>query len=219
VLAEFHKTGFSPPKSLVALPTRGVLGEAVLGSCPSAEKIDLTRFWNWADAPADVAPEIAPVTLPTTGPSRLAGITGPSALTGIAPLINNINANPAVPGSDALVLQGLIKAAAEQQGFSPELTGASILGTLLKNTQDIAGQGRADAFKITRDLNAQAMATVGNIVGGIYGGNPEAGSQAASSVYGTGGGEKKEEKPKEEKKEEKPKEDGGEEGGSGGGGG
>src|SRR5690606_36071277 len=68
---------------------------------------------------------------------------------------------------------------------STDLTGATVLGTLLKNTQDIAGQGRADAFKITRDLNAQAMATVGNIVGGIYGKNPTAGSDAASAVYGT----------------------------------
>jgi hypothetical protein len=189
-LTEFHKTGFSPPKSLVALPTRGVLGEAVLGSCPSAEKIDLTRFWNWADAPADTAPEISPVTVPTTQPSLLAGVQGPSALTGITPLINNINASPTVPGSEGTVLQSLIKAASEQAGFSPDLTGASILGTLLKNTQDIAGQGRADAFKITRDLNAQAMATVGNIVGGIYGKNPQAGSQAAASVYGNAGATK-----------------------------
>jgi hypothetical protein len=186
-LTEFHKTAFSPPKSLVALPTRGVLGEAVLGSCPSAEKIDLTRFWNWTDAPADTATEISPIAMPTMGPSLLAGAQGPAALAGITPLINNINASPTVPGSEGAVLQALVKAASEQAGFSPDLTGATILGNLLKNTQNIAGQGRADAFKITRDLNAQAMATVGNIVGGLYGGNPQAGSQAAASVYGNAG--------------------------------
>jgi len=184
-LTKFHQTGFSPPVSLVALPTRGVLGEAVLGHCVSAEKIDLTRFWNWSDSPGDAAPEISPVTLPTTQPSLTAGLTGPTALTGIPAMIQNINANPTVPGADGELLAALAKAASEQKDFSTDLTGATVLGTLLKNTQDIAGQGRADAFKITRDLNAQAMATVGNIVGGIYAKNPTAGSDAASAVYGT----------------------------------
>src|SRR5581483_4804063 len=44
-LLAYQVAGFKPPHSIVALPTRGVLGEAVLGHCPSAEKIDLTRFW------------------------------------------------------------------------------------------------------------------------------------------------------------------------------
>jgi uncharacterized membrane protein YgcG len=66
-------------------------------------------------------------------------------------------------------------------------------------TQDIAGQGRADAFKIWRDLNAQAMATAGNVVGGKYAGNPQSGSQAASAVYGTGKGKgDKKDKAKDE---------------------
>ena len=184
-LTKFHETAFSPPKSVVALPTRGVLGEAVLGHCPSAEKIDLTRFWNWSDSPGDSAPEISPVTVPTTQPSLTAGMQGPTALTGVSPLINNINANPTVPGADGALLQALAQAASAEKSFGTDITGATVLGTLLKNTQDIAGQGRADAFKITRDLNAQAMATVGNIVGGIYAKNPTAGSEAAAAVYGT----------------------------------
>ena len=36
-LTNFHRAGFSPPQSHVALPTRGVLAEAVLGCCPSGE--------------------------------------------------------------------------------------------------------------------------------------------------------------------------------------
>src|SRR5207247_65046 len=42
-LLTYQKATFNPPHSTIALPTRGVLGEAVLGRCPSAEKIDLTR--------------------------------------------------------------------------------------------------------------------------------------------------------------------------------
>ena len=41
-LLAYQQAGFQPPHSTISLPTHGVLGEAVLGCCPSAEKIDLT---------------------------------------------------------------------------------------------------------------------------------------------------------------------------------
>ena len=104
-LAEFHRKGFPPPVSMVALPTRGVLGEAVLGSCSSAEKIDLTRFWNWTDSPSDEAPKIEQVSVPTTSGSIATGLNAPSQLTSLQPFINNrINANPSA-GSDGALLQ------------------------------------------------------------------------------------------------------------------
>jgi hypothetical protein len=205
MLMSFHATAFSPPKSTVTLPTRGVLGEAMLGHCPSAEKIDLTRFWNWADSPSDTAPEIAAVTVPTTQPSLAAGLTAPSTLTGMPPLINNFNAGSAAPAADTGLLQAMIKAAAEQKDFSTELTGAALLAPLIKGSQETAEKARADALKTTKDLQAQAMATAGNIVGGIYGGNPTAGSDALKALSGGGG-----EKPKtdEKKTEQTPAENG-----------
>lgn len=46
----------------IAIATNGVFAEAVLGRANSAEKIDLTRFWNWKDSPVQItAPDIAPV--------------------------------------------------------------------------------------------------------------------------------------------------------------
>ena len=54
-LLRFHRQAFQPPRSSVTLPAHGTLGEAVLGCCASAEKIDLTRFWNWQDSPSDQA--------------------------------------------------------------------------------------------------------------------------------------------------------------------
>jgi hypothetical protein len=54
---------------LVPIPTSGVYAEAVLGRSNSAEKLDITRFWNWQDSPIPLAPpEIAPVSaaMPTT---------------------------------------------------------------------------------------------------------------------------------------------------------
>ncbi|MFI5726906.1 hypothetical protein [Streptomyces cyaneofuscatus] len=46
----------------IAIATKGVFAEAVLGRANSAEKIDLTRFWNWKDSPIQITPaDIAPV--------------------------------------------------------------------------------------------------------------------------------------------------------------
>ena len=184
-LLSYQIAGFKPPHSIVALPTHGVLGEAVLGHCPSAERIDLTRFWNWQDSPSDTAAQISPITLPTTTPSLTAGMTAPNSLTNLPSLINNVlTAGP----PDTSLLQAMGKDAASQQDFSASLTGASQLADLVKNAQNTSNLARADALKTTKELNAQAMATVGNILGGIYGGNPEAGSKAAAAVNGSGSG-------------------------------
>ena len=199
MLTNFHKQAFSPPKGLIALPTRGVLGEAVLGTCHSAEKIDLTRFWNWQDAPVDTAPEISPVTVPTTQPSLTTGLAGPSTLTGMPPLINNLNAT-APPTADTSILQAMVKAAAEQKGFSTDITGASLLAPLIKGSQETAEKARADALKTTRDTLQLAMATAGNIIG-AYKGNPTAGSDSLRALTGAPA-EKKETAKAEPKKEE-----------------
>ncbi|MCB9450450.1 MAG: hypothetical protein H6672_03375 [Anaerolineaceae bacterium] len=47
---------------MVSLPSGGVFAEAVLGRFNSAEKLDLSRFWNWQDSPIPILPpDIAPV--------------------------------------------------------------------------------------------------------------------------------------------------------------
>jgi hypothetical protein len=52
----------SPRSELVALPTGGVFAEGVLGRANTAERLDLTRFWNWQDSPIPiVASEIGPL--------------------------------------------------------------------------------------------------------------------------------------------------------------
>ena len=184
-LLAYQQASFTPPHSSVALPTRGVLGEAVLGHCASAEKIDLTRFWNWQDSPSDSAPTISPVTLPTSAPSLVAGATAPNSLANLPPLINNVlNA----PTPDTSLLQALSKNAASQQDFNAALTGAQQLEPLMANAQNQANAARQDALKSATDTQMMAMAIAGNIVGGLYGGNPQAGSNAASSITGKGAG-------------------------------
>ena len=52
----------APKSEIIPLPSGGVFAEAVLGRFNAAEKMDLTRFWNWQDSPIPiVAPEIAPL--------------------------------------------------------------------------------------------------------------------------------------------------------------
>jgi hypothetical protein len=40
-----------PVEAEIPLPSGGVFAEAVLGRYNSAEKLDITRFWNWQDSP------------------------------------------------------------------------------------------------------------------------------------------------------------------------
>lgn len=177
-LTNFHKCAFRAPCTCVTLPTKGVLGEAVLGHCPSAEKIDLTRFWNWSDAPADTAPAISAITLPTTSPSIAGSLTAPNSLTTLTPLINNIVSAP-VPGAG--LAQTLAGTAIPT--LNPALTGAAQLATQIAGDQTSASSARADAVKQSGDLSKLVLATAGNIVGAQTG-NPTAGSSALSSLTG-----------------------------------
>lgn len=184
-LLAYQQQSFVSPQSIIALPTQGVLGEAVLGHCPSGEKLDLTRFWNWQDSPSDTAPAISPVTLPTTSPSIADTLTAPNTLGQLPSLINNVLS---APSPDTSLLKAMSQAAASQKDFDTGLTGQAQLASMITNAQNVSNAARGDALKAATDLQSQAMATVGNIVGGIYGGNPTAGSSAASAVKGGGSG-------------------------------
>ena len=60
-----HDRALTPDQQdarLVPIPTGGVFAEAVLWRSNSAEKLDITRFWNWQDSPIPLAaPDIAPL--------------------------------------------------------------------------------------------------------------------------------------------------------------
>ncbi len=153
-LARFHTEGFDPPRSRIALPTKGVLGEAVLGHCPSAEKIDLTRFWNWQDSPGDEATAISPVALPQGLLTE--GLTAPDKLVGLAPIFNNFS-TAGVPAGTSLA-DSLIQAAAKESGFDiKSLTNADNLATLTGKTLDTAEAARKDALAQATSLATKAM--------------------------------------------------------------
>jgi hypothetical protein len=189
-LLAYQQASFSPPAATISLPTRGVLGEAVLGHCPSAEKIDLTRFWNWQDSPSDSAPAIAPVTLPTTSGSIATGLTAPNTLGNLPSLINNVLTAPA-PSTG--LLQSLASAAAGQKDFDAALTGAQQLVSLIQNAANTGNAARADALGTTKALTSQAISTLGSIVtgksgnGGSGGGSGSSGSGSSSGTGSSSG--------------------------------
>ena len=160
-LLAYQQEAFVSPHSTIGLPTRGVLGEAVLGSCSSAEKIDLTRFWNWQDAPGDQAPGIGMVQLPTTTPPLTTGVTAPNSLTNLPPLINNLIT---APQPNTGLLQAMGQQAASQQDFSPNFTGQQQLAGLVQNAQTQSNMARADALKSSQAVTTQAMTSVADLV-------------------------------------------------------
>jgi hypothetical protein len=174
-LLEYQREAFVSPHSTIGLPTRGVLGEAVLGSCASAEKIDLTRFWNWQDAPADTAPGIGMVQLPTTTPPLTTGVTAPNSLTNLPPLINNLIT---APQPNTSLLQAMGQAASAQQDFSPNFTGQQQLAGLMTNGQNLANAARSDALKTSQSMATQAMSQMTSLVNTAMQANPMGGGAA-----------------------------------------
>jgi len=79
-------------ETIVPMPAGGVFAEAVLGRANSAEKLDITRFWNWQDSPIPLlAPEIAAI---SAGSRAQADDSRPGQLS--SPVLNIMNA-PAMP--------------------------------------------------------------------------------------------------------------------------
>ena len=175
-LTAFHRSAFSPPQSHVALPTRGVLGEAVLGHCPSAERIDLTRFWNWQDSPGDTAPDIAAVGF--RGQLDTGALAGPNALTGMPSIVNNLNASD-LPAAGALA-RALMESGADQKDFDTAFLGQDLLKTLGGQTITTAEQARADALGKATSLASEAMKSAVD----VYKAKTESAKAAADKAKG-----------------------------------
>lgn len=164
-----HGVSFGNVKEdLVPLPSGGVFAEAVLGRYNSAEKLDITRFWNWQDSPIPIpAPEIAPIqTGSRSQPEDL------KAGSFSQPLVNIVNPTPLPePSGLAQVLQAIANgnmfrdmsglaatvglAQAGMQATTDAATGASIQ----------AGANLATAAKKEVEMFKAALAFAGAVMG------------------------------------------------------
>jgi hypothetical protein len=138
------------PAVTVGLPTAGVFAEAVLGRANAAEKIDLTRFWNWKDSPIPILPpEISPVG--TGSRARDMDLTA----TDLAPVAARISALAALPSPAAL--DATLRAVSTANMFR-DMSGLSQTGDLLSKSlaaaaasEQAGGKNATEVMKIATD--------------------------------------------------------------------
>jgi len=165
-------------ESLVPLPSGGVFAEAVLGRANSAEKLDITRFWNWQDSPIPIAaPEIAAL---QSGSRAQAEDLVPGRLG--EPTVNIIT------GQDLPDPQGMsgVLAAIQNGNMFRDMSG-------LNATIGFAQSAMTRAFDAARDAAAQAgdnAKTAADVLktmyskGGASGGSGGAGGGETGSASG-----------------------------------
>jgi hypothetical protein len=169
-LRERLGTREAPREDMVPLPSGGVFAEAVLGRSNSAEKLDITRFWNWQDSPIPILPsEINPLTAggkandntPQTGSleGSVVNIVNPPSLpdpTGLAPLYSAISSGNMFRDMSGLAQTSALVNAALQaaQAGAANATGAA------GEAQRVAAQQLTDILKIAAQV-ALAAATGG----------------------------------------------------------
>lgn len=114
-----------PTIQKIALPTDGIFGEAVLGRFNSAEKLDMTRFWNWQDSPIPfAAPEIAAI---QAGQHTVEGVQRAGNLD--APVLN-IQSPQSLP--DPVGIQGVLQAITAANLFR-DMSGIAQTSALAQN--------------------------------------------------------------------------------------
>ena len=179
-----------PQEDMVPLPSSGVFAEAVLGRSNSAEKLDITRFWNWQDSPIPILPpEINPLSAggkandPTVRTAALEGqvlnIVNPPALpdpAGLGPLYSAIaNGNMFRDMSGMAQVAALAQAALQTaQAGAGSATGAA------GQAQQVAATQLTEFLKLIAQVATGAMTgggsaglgAIGAIGGAAAGGAP-----------------------------------------------
>jgi hypothetical protein len=171
--------GQQPDQRIIPIPTDGVFAEAVLGRSNSAEKLDITRFWNWQDSPIPLSPpEISAIQAGTRAtPEDLK----PGQLS--PPVLNIVNPT-ALPAPDSIsavlgTLSNLnfrdMSGLAGTQG----LASAAMQGTLQAATE--AGRLASENMK----TQAQKTIAMGQIAADIA--KAAIGAKSSKSEAGSGG--------------------------------
>jgi len=173
-----------PDRRIIPIPTGGVFAEAVLGRSNSAEKLDITRFWNWQDSPIPLQPpEIAPVNagtrkdVETLTPGQLGSpllnIMTPSGLpdpAGLAAVLTALaNGNMFRDQSGLAGTQSAAQAASEGTLNAATEAGRIASENFKAVTQQATEMGKAaaDMWKISKSKNGNGSG--GPASGGISG--------------------------------------------------
>jgi hypothetical protein len=187
-----HSTGLNAgirQESLIPLPSGGVFAEAVLGRANSAEKLDITRFWNWADSPIPItAPDIAAL---SSGSRANPAAEGDQPQGFGAPVLNIMNA-PAAPDPTGLAA---ILAAIQNGNMFRDMSGLSgaiglaqaSLANAMQAAQAAAGTAAGEA-KAAMEQAGKNLATAAEAFESVYGkGGKAAGGLTGAGANGAGG--------------------------------
>jgi len=179
-----HKVDMNEIKeAVVPLPTGGVFAEAVLGRFNCAEKLDITRFWNWQDSPIPVqAPDIQPIK--TGSRARDDGDVKPGEMG--QPVINIMNPAAAPePVSTAAVLASLQRGnGADAAGLAGTLALAQAALIASSNAANQAGTQAGTNLNTMTQAIVEVIKTVAPIIGSAAGGGPTPAGAAPVSKAG-----------------------------------
>jgi hypothetical protein len=141
-LLEHYEPNTPIEPSRVAIPTRGVYCEAVMGACNSCEVKDETRFWRWEESPI---PDQPPAILPTSTDTRRAE---PPDLTAkdLPPAIVAMQSAPAAPDPTGV---GAVLQLLGQSGIFRDMAG-------LEGTQRNAAAALEGAFQTATAFGTKA---------------------------------------------------------------
>ncbi len=144
-----HSTDFRVPTTVVSVPTKGMIGEAVLGETNVSELIDITRFWNWKDSDID---HMSLDTSALGGNSLLANATAPTVTmpTQGATLPQHIQANE--------ILSSLSK----NPQFADVLSKID-MRDVLSNADNNASTGRETAINATSNMVNESIKQAANV--------------------------------------------------------
>lgn len=168
-----------PREDFVPVPSGGVFAEAVLGRFNSAEKLDITRFWNWQDSPIPIqAPDIAAI---QAGSRRDPDLTTPGQLS--APVLNIVNP-PSLPDPQGM---GAVLAAIQNGNMFRDMSGLAATIGLAQAGIASAQQGASHASEqatqnaaIAAQLGAKVAELAAKLIAAYV-------SKGASLATGAGG--------------------------------
>jgi hypothetical protein len=185
---------------LVPIPTGGVFAEAVLGRSNAAEKLDITRFWNWQDSPIPLQPpELAPIATGTRAtdenltPGQLGAPVVTVQPTTVLPDPSGLSASLGALASANLFrdMSGLAGTqAVAQAASSGTLDAATEAGRIASANYQAAtnqatemGKAAADMFKATK-TSGGGGGSASTAAGG--GGTRGGGTSAGAGISGDG---------------------------------
>lgn len=199
-VSEFVRDENEPIVARVVLPSEGVFAEAVLGQSNAAEKIDVTRFWDWNASPIPILP---PGIAPVDAGSRARDIAMPDGK--LEASIAALPALQALPGSDLGAILSAVQSGSMFRNMSGLEGTVSLAATLAENSS----RGAAEAGKTALEAQkaySDAMVSLANseagkaamqlamtaVPGGkaatVLGGLMNAGSSVAGGTAGGAGG-------------------------------